>query len=223
MTFLNGVLLYKRFGSCLWTIVSKSHCGVVWRCPCFSPAPPMHVGRLHTFWHCPVAQAVVGVLSGEVGAPFSRPQLWLALCPPGVAAAVWRVVVCCAFSAVAYGRALLWARFHPGGWFPCVRSLSDRCFSFRQACFVSAVPLFLVLVSGCFLACSTYLTFCRGFRVRFSEAYGSPSCNTSYYYLLTLLAYAAVCVSHTTQQTNTSSTQCLASIGISVLAHAMLG
>ena len=39
--------------------------------------------RQHHFWHCPVAQAVVGQVEARAGIPVARSHLWLASPPRG--------------------------------------------------------------------------------------------------------------------------------------------
>ena len=88
------------------------------RCGCghFPIAARTCPPRLHHFWHCRVAQAVVEQVEARVGAPIRREQLWLGVCPPGLEQCVWDVVVLAAVSAVETGR-----RFMAAG----VRGASD--------------------------------------------------------------------------------------------------
>jgi hypothetical protein len=78
-------------------------CGVV--CP----------GRLHHYWECPVAQAVVTCLNNQlhmcdVQADVYRPHVWLARSPcTAVHAGVWLVVALAALLGMDKGRKLLFA------------------------------------------------------------------------------------------------------------------
>ena len=72
--------------------------------------------RLHAFWECPVAQAVLRVLSGALVSPGLPPvalhvaHLWLCLPPlPVLNATVWRLACLAAVSAMDYGRRVMWA------------------------------------------------------------------------------------------------------------------
>jgi hypothetical protein len=60
--------------------------------------------RLHHFWACPVAQAVVDQLSVTIVRPISRAEVWLAQTPEGVEQCVWDVVVLAAITAMEQGR-----------------------------------------------------------------------------------------------------------------------
>ena len=75
-------------------------------CPCGAPPP---ADRLHHFWGCPVARAVVDTISAAVGAPVPRAAVWLARPPAAVYGGVWDVVCLAAVAAMDHGRRLLWA------------------------------------------------------------------------------------------------------------------
>ena len=60
--------------------------------------------RMHHFWACPIAQAVVGALSEVGGVAVSRDALWLAVCPGGLQQGVWDVVCLAALTAIERGR-----------------------------------------------------------------------------------------------------------------------
>ena len=82
-------------------------------------APPSPL-RLHAFWGCPVAQAVVfqmrRVLGDEAGEWVRREHVWL-LRPPDrdIALCVWDVACLAALTAMDSGRRFLWAcRLEPG-------------------------------------------------------------------------------------------------------------
>ena len=81
-----------------------------WHCPC-GGAPAGGLPRLHTFWECPVAQAVRAHLGLALGVAPSRASVWL-LGPPPVAAVhaeVWGLVSLASVAAMEHGRAFLWA------------------------------------------------------------------------------------------------------------------
>ena len=104
-------------------------CGVCLRgpCPCGFALNPAQVRRgdaaalrLHAFWGCPVAQAVVfqlrRVLGDDAGDWVRREHVWL-LRPPhrDIALCVWDVACLAALSAMDFGRRFLWAcRQDPG-------------------------------------------------------------------------------------------------------------
>jgi hypothetical protein len=60
--------------------------------------------RMHHFWDCPVAQAVVAAVSAAAGVAVPRATLWLVLCPDGLCPVVWDVVCLAALSAMERGR-----------------------------------------------------------------------------------------------------------------------
>jgi hypothetical protein len=80
-------------------------------CACGAVCP----GRLHHYWECPVAQAVVTTLNNQlhmcgVQADVYRPHVWLARLPcTAVHAGVWLVVVLAALLGMDKGRKLLFA------------------------------------------------------------------------------------------------------------------
>ena len=85
-------------------------------------------GRVHHFWHCPVAQGVLGVLQRQLASHCSqRPgtgpaptlamaHVWMAVVPPncGVLPWAWRLVCVMAVAAMEYGRAALSAQGQQG-------------------------------------------------------------------------------------------------------------
>ena len=76
-------------------------------CGCGAPAgaaPGAGTPRLHHFWFCPVAQAVIAQLETQLGAGVTRAQVWLVQAPPGVQSCVWDVVVLAAITAMEVGR-----------------------------------------------------------------------------------------------------------------------
>lgn len=80
-------------------------------CACGAPSP----GRLHHFWDCPLARAVVEVLSSSLHGIFvSRDSVWLCLPPAGVHAEVWELVCLCALCAMDRGRRAAWQRMQHG-------------------------------------------------------------------------------------------------------------
>jgi hypothetical protein len=95
-------------------------------CPCgqrYPPASSMPATqraswlREHSFWHCPVAQAVMLELARVLHASGCLPahglqaaHVWLCSIPhPSLSASVWKVVCLAALSAVDYGRRRMWA------------------------------------------------------------------------------------------------------------------
>jgi hypothetical protein len=75
-----------------------------WLCGCGTAAP----GRLHHFWQCPVAQAVVRELRRHLPV-FARALLepahvWLGEAPPGLHPGSWSVVALAALNAMAHAR-----------------------------------------------------------------------------------------------------------------------
>jgi hypothetical protein len=76
-------------------------------CDCGQVAP----GRNHHFWDCPVAQAVVQVLQGQLPQPniVRRVNLWLCRPPtPQIHTGVWMVVCLAALLSINKGRKLLY-------------------------------------------------------------------------------------------------------------------
>lgn len=70
--------------------------------------------RMHHFWQCPVACAVVQQVQSQLpaGRQLACSSLWLGLCPDdAVHAGVWDVVCLAAVAAMEYGRKLMW-RLH---------------------------------------------------------------------------------------------------------------
>jgi hypothetical protein len=125
--FLTALSLAWRtpWGNChketLWRLANNAVIaanGQVPRGPCRcgaarpADARDRHWQRQHVFWDCAVAQAVRRVLQRALppGAVIQQRHLWL-LCSPSPACrpAVWRVVAMAALTAMARGRAALWA------------------------------------------------------------------------------------------------------------------
>jgi hypothetical protein len=77
-------------------------------CACGAASP----GRVHHYWECPVAQAVVHALQGELPQlqqPLLRMHVWVARAPlEQLHKGVWRVVALAALNAMDTGRKLLW-------------------------------------------------------------------------------------------------------------------
>jgi hypothetical protein len=77
------------------------------------PPQPLH-NRLHSFWECPVARAVVAQLA--LGAGVQQVPLrclWLLQPPsPDVSLPVWQVAALAALGAMEHGRCSLWALYH---------------------------------------------------------------------------------------------------------------
>jgi hypothetical protein len=69
--------------------------------------------RLHAFWSCPVAQAVVAellhALPASVGLHTSHVWLLLSPCPSHILPVLWHVVCLAALSAMLHGRRYMWA------------------------------------------------------------------------------------------------------------------
>ena len=81
-----------------------------WCCPC-GGADGCRQPRLHTFWECPVAQAVCDQLQLGLGRAPIRAAVWLLSPPAGsdVHEGVWVLVCLAAVAAMEHGRARLWA------------------------------------------------------------------------------------------------------------------
>ena len=120
-------------------------------CPC--GVVPAATPRMHYFWECAVAAAVVAALAGPLGRSPSRAELWLLQCPPGLQPPVWDVVALSALSAMELGRRR--ARRHALA-VACAQAVGD--FWGRLRCFVALgkVPPSWVEVSPVhpFLGCS---------------------------------------------------------------------
>ena len=71
-------------------------------CACGGPVAP--TPRLHHFWGCSIAQAVVAAVSAAAGVGVTRDALWLVLCPAGLCPVVWDIVCLAALSAMERGR-----------------------------------------------------------------------------------------------------------------------
>ncbi len=93
----------------------KGPCGCGWVGPhtsCGGDASSCALAlRMHAFWDCPVASAVVAELARALpGHDIRCADVWLLRSPSGsdVHDCVWAVVAMVALSAMAYGRAALW-------------------------------------------------------------------------------------------------------------------
>lgn len=75
-------------------------------CQCGAAA---HGDRLHHYWACPVAAAVVSTVAAAAGCNISRPTIWLCRAPPGIHAGVWDLVCLAAVAAMDHGRRTLYA------------------------------------------------------------------------------------------------------------------
>ena len=82
-------------------------CGFVPAAGCASP-------RLHHFWFCPVAQAVLQQLESRIADSVTRVHVWLVQAPPGVTQCVWDVVSLATVSAMERGRRHLVTRRRQG-------------------------------------------------------------------------------------------------------------
>ena len=99
----------------------RTECG----CGAYSAATPNCTPRQHHFWRCPVAQSVVGEVSGRAGVQITRAHLWLLECPDGFQQCVWDVIALAAISAMEVGRRyILSARRRVGG--ECPGALCDQ-------------------------------------------------------------------------------------------------
>jgi hypothetical protein len=96
--------------------------GIAMRGPCkcgwagppagLAAGPAARQWRLHHFWSCPVATAVVDELQSALPAGATRltcASVWLAQAPPGVHSGVWGIVCAAAVEAMERGRRALWA------------------------------------------------------------------------------------------------------------------
>jgi hypothetical protein len=74
--------------------------------------------RLHAFWSCPVAQAVIDellrALPASVGLHTSHVWLLQSPCPNHVLPVIWRIVCLAALSAMLHGRRYMWALHYKG-------------------------------------------------------------------------------------------------------------
>lgn len=115
-----------------------------WRCPCgFQHTSANHdsqsanVPRMHAFWSCPLAAAVVTILQQSVP-QLQRQHLWLLQCPVDTLSQhLWQVICLSALAAIHTGRRKLWALYVAAGrpanaqLQPILRESSDvavRCF-----------------------------------------------------------------------------------------------
>lgn len=93
-------------------------------CPCGFILTPYqrrhnqsHQHRLHSFWNCPIANAVRQQLQTQLGTPhLNRAAVWLLQPPaPYVNTGVWQVVCTAAISAMDYGRRCMWSAYISDG------------------------------------------------------------------------------------------------------------
>jgi len=75
-------------------------------CKCGAAAP---CDRLHHYWSCPVAAAVIGAIAAAAGRAIPRHAVWLCRTPPGIHAGVWDLVCLAAIAAMDHGRRTLYA------------------------------------------------------------------------------------------------------------------
>ncbi|KAG1675694.1 hypothetical protein FOA52_002403 [Chlamydomonas sp. UWO 241] len=105
--------------------VPECPCG--WRCR-DEDGPPATAWRAHSFWGCPVAEAVVVAAAAALPAPtpvITCCQVWLLQPPAGVRAGVWAVVAALVVDAMERGRRHLWRITCPrGGVQPPARSVA---------------------------------------------------------------------------------------------------
>jgi hypothetical protein len=93
-----------------------------WRCPCgfqhTSARRDSHsanVHRLHAFWDCPLATAVIAILQQSVPQLQTR-HLWLLQCPvDSLSPHLWQVICLSALAAIHTGRHKLWAAYVAAG------------------------------------------------------------------------------------------------------------
>jgi hypothetical protein len=71
-------------------------------CACGAPTAP--VPRVHHFWLCPIAEAVIVEIAAVGGVAMDRQRLWLLEAPPALQQCVWDVVCLAAFAAMERGR-----------------------------------------------------------------------------------------------------------------------
>ncbi|PRW45726.1 Transposon TX1 uncharacterized 149 kDa [Chlorella sorokiniana] len=75
-------------------------------CKCGAAAPG---DRLHHYWACPVAAAVLSSIAAAAGGSIPRHAIWLCRAPAGVYAGVWDLVCLAAVAAMDHGRRTLYA------------------------------------------------------------------------------------------------------------------
>lgn len=85
-----------------------------WRCSCDLHGAPSPSSRLHTFWECPVAQAVRQQLAAALpaGTSVRRANVWLLQPPagvPGLCPRAWALAALAALEAMEFGRRYLYA------------------------------------------------------------------------------------------------------------------
>jgi hypothetical protein len=72
-------------------------------------------GRLHHFWECPVAKALLNSIATAAGAEqITREQLWMIVPPEGINEAVWEIVCLAAVTALNVSRKLAFKRAYTG-------------------------------------------------------------------------------------------------------------
>ncbi|PRW56997.1 ERD4-related membrane [Chlorella sorokiniana] len=75
-------------------------------CKCGAAAPG---DRLHHYWACPVAAAVLSSIAAAAGGSIPRRAIWLCRAPAGIYAGVWDLVCLAAVAAMDHGRRTLYA------------------------------------------------------------------------------------------------------------------
>ena len=98
-------------------LLGNSHLRGARAVPCrcgFVPAAGCASPRLHHFWFCPVAQAVLQQLESRIADSVTRVHVWLVQAPPGVTQCVWDVVSLATVSAMERGRRHLVTRRRQG-------------------------------------------------------------------------------------------------------------
>ncbi|PRW05743.1 Pol [Chlorella sorokiniana] len=75
-------------------------------CKCGAAAPG---DRLHHYWACPVAAAVLSSIAAAAGGSIPRHAIWLCRAPAGIYAGVWDLVCLAAVAAMDHGRRTLYA------------------------------------------------------------------------------------------------------------------
>ncbi|PRW05685.1 Transposon TX1 uncharacterized 149 kDa [Chlorella sorokiniana] len=78
-------------------------------CKCGAAAPG---DRLHHYWACPVAAAVLSSIAAAAGGSIPRHAIWLCRAPAGIYAGVWDLVCLAAVAAMDHGRRTLYALKH---------------------------------------------------------------------------------------------------------------
>jgi hypothetical protein len=105
-------------------------------------------GRLHHFWECPAATALVTSLSTEIGAAqITRQQLWLLDAPDGINKHVWEVVCLAAITALNAARKLAYKQVYT--------SRSNQSLELTATIQSWVVPYFWELIADFSAVCPT--------------------------------------------------------------------